>query len=121
MLAAAELAAIRLQDFPSTTPHKDIDTAYCRDQVFRLLDKNGDGRISIEELREVMEELGAPGEDAREMMMTLDSNSDGSLSCDEFGVFQKQVEIMRNLEMRDEQFKTLLDEKLHLDNNNELH
>lgn len=89
MLAAAELAALRLQDFPSKT-RKDIDADH-RDRAFMLLDKNGDGRISIEELMEVMEELGAPGEDAREMMLTLDSNSDGSLSSDEFDVFQKQV------------------------------
>lgn len=88
-MAAAELAALRLKDLPSTN-HKgnEIDQ---RDRVFQLLDKNGDGRISIEELMEVMEELGAPGEDAREMMQVLDANSDGSLSSDEFDRFQKQV------------------------------
>jgi len=89
MLAAAELAALRLKDFPGTN-HKGTETDQ-RDRVFRLLDKNGDGKISIEELTEVMEELGAPGEDAREMMQLLDSNSDGSLSCDEFHMFQEQV------------------------------
>lgn len=87
MMAAAELAALRLRDLPSATGI-GIDQ---RDRVFRLLDKNGDGRISIEELMEVMEELGAPGEDAQEMMQLLDSNSDGSLSPDEFDIFQKQV------------------------------
>lgn len=90
MFAALELAALRLQDFPSTNPIKDIDVDH-RDRVFRLMDKNGDGRITTEELMEVIEELGAPGEDAREMMLTLDSNGDGSLSSDEFDVFQKQV------------------------------
>lgn len=89
MLAAAELAALRLQDLPSMN-RKDIEIDH-RDRVFHLLDKNGDGRISIEELMEVMEELGASDEDAREMMQLLDSNSDGSLSSDEFHAFQKQV------------------------------
>ncbi|KAL2338883.1 hypothetical protein Fmac_013329 [Flemingia macrophylla] len=112
MLAAAELAALRLKDFPSTN-HKGIEIDQ-RDRVFRLLDKNGDGKISIEELTEVMEELGASGEDARQMMQLLDSNSDGSLSSDEFHMFQKQVELVRNLEDRDDQYKKILDEKLHM-------
>lgn len=91
MVAAAELAALRLQDLPSTN-HNGIEIER-QDRVFHLLDKNGDGRISIEELMEVMEELGAPGEDAREMMQLLDSNSDGSLSSEEFDLFQKRVDI----------------------------
>ncbi|XP_057958964.1 probable GTP diphosphokinase CRSH, chloroplastic isoform X2 [Malania oleifera] len=109
MIAAAELAALRLKDLPSTS-HKTIEIDE-RDRVFRLLDKNGDGKISVEELTEVMEELGAQGEDAREMMQLLDSNSDGSLSSDEFDLFQKQVEIMRNLEGRDDQYRTMLNKK----------
>ncbi|ESW26459.1 hypothetical protein PHAVU_003G121500 [Phaseolus vulgaris] len=112
MLAAAELAALRLKDFPGTS-HKGIEIDQ-RDRVFRLLDKNGDGKISIEELTEVMEELGAPGEDAREMMQLLDSNNDGSLSSDEFHMFQEQVELVRNLEARDDQYKKILDEKLRM-------
>ena len=88
-MAAAELAAVRLKDLPSSN-RKGIEIDH-RDRVFRLLDKNGDGKISIGELMEVMEELGAKGEDAREMMQLLDSNSDGSLSSDEFDIFQKQV------------------------------
>lgn len=89
MMAAAELAALRLKDFPSTN-HKGLEID-SRNRVFHLLDKNGDDKLSIEELMEVMEELGAQGEDAREMMEILDSNSDGSLSTDEFDMFQKQV------------------------------
>lgn len=87
MVAAAELAALRLKDLPSVY-NSEI---HQKDRVFFLLDKNGDGRISIEELMEVMEELGAQKEDAQEMMRLLDSNSDGSLSSDEFDSFQKQV------------------------------
>ncbi|KAL5065625.1 hypothetical protein RYX36_027362 [Vicia faba] len=112
MVAAAELAALRLKDFPSAN-HKGTGFDQ-RDRVFRLLDKNGDGKISIEELTEVIEELGAPGEDAHDMMLLLDSNSDGSLSSDEFHTFQKQVEMVRNLEDRDDEYKKILDEKLHM-------
>ncbi|CAO2838362.1 unnamed protein product [Amaranthus hypochondriacus] len=110
MVAAAELAALRLKDLPSVY-HSNSEIDH-KDRVFYLLDKNGDGRISIEELMEVMEELGAEREDAQEMMQLLDSNSDGSLSSDEFDSFQKQVELMRNIDDRDEQYKIMLEEKL---------
>ncbi|KAF8097351.1 hypothetical protein N665_0290s0010 [Sinapis alba] len=113
MMAAADLAAIRLKDLSSNKQQSLRTTTNQRDRVFCLLDKNGDGMISIEELMEVMEELGAPGEDAEEMMQLLDSNSDGSLSSDEFDTFQKQVEFMRKWEDRDNEYKSLLDEKLH--------
>lgn len=91
MIAAAEYAALRLNDFTSTNPKGNNGSDSSRDRIFRLLDKNGDGKISIEELTEVMIELGAQGDDAREMMQLLDANSDGSLSSDEFDMFQKQV------------------------------
>ncbi|CAI0543151.1 unnamed protein product [Linum tenue] len=112
MMAAAELAAIRLKDLPSTNQGIEIGE---RDRVFGLLDKNGDGRISIEELMEVMEELGAPGEDAEEMMQLLDSNSDGSLSSDEFDSFQKQVELIRDLEKKDDSYRSKLEQKLEFE------
>ncbi|GMH19787.1 hypothetical protein Nepgr_021628 [Nepenthes gracilis] len=110
MMAAAELAALRLKDLPSTN-HNNTGINQ-RERVFQLLDKNGDGKISIEELMEVMEELGAQRDDAREMMQLLDSNSDGSLSSEEFDFFQEQVELMRNIENRDEQYRTMLQERL---------
>ncbi|XP_071704864.1 probable GTP diphosphokinase CRSH, chloroplastic [Rutidosis leptorrhynchoides] len=110
MIAAAEYAAMRLKDFTST--NSKFDGSDGRNRIFRLLDKNGDGKISIEELTEVMIELGAQGDDAREMMNLLDANSDGSLSSDEFDLFQKQVELMRGLEDRDDEYKSLLNDKL---------
>lgn len=120
MMAAAEFAAFRLKDLPSAN-HEGIETEQSKsDRVFHFLDKNGDGRINIEELMEVMEELGAPGEDACEMMQLLDANSDGSLSSDEFDLFQKQVELMRNFEDTDEQYKSELNEKLQIADNSSL-
>lgn len=85
MLMTAEVAAVRL---------REIDMG-CgeRKGVFCLLDKNMDGRISIEELMEVMHDLGADSEDAKELMHLLDANSDGFLSSEEFDTFQEQVHL----------------------------
>ncbi|KAF8727094.1 hypothetical protein HU200_019599 [Digitaria exilis] len=109
MLAAAELAALRLRDLPDS----DRGVVNCKNPAFRQLDKNGDGRISIEELTEVMEDLGAGGKDATELMHLLDANSDGSLSSDEFESFQRQIELMRSLEDDDDHYRRILKEKLH--------
>ncbi|WVZ96625.1 hypothetical protein U9M48_042239 [Paspalum notatum var. saurae] len=109
MLAAAELAALRLRDLPGS----DSGVGNGKNPAFRQLDKNGDGRISIEELTEVMEDLGAGGEDATELMHLLDANSDGSLSSDEFDSFQRQIELMRSLEDDDDHYRKILKEKLH--------
>ncbi|KAL6897783.1 hypothetical protein ACP4OV_006742 [Aristida adscensionis] len=108
MLAAAELAALRLRDLPAS----DQGRGDSKNRAFCQLDKNGDGRISIEELTEVMEDLGAGGEDATELMHLLDANSDGSLSSEEFDSFQRQVELMRSLEDKDDQYRKILKEKL---------
>jgi GTP pyrophosphokinase len=83
MVAAAEVAAVRLREL-------DMGCAE-RKGVFSLMDKNMDGRISIEELTDVMHDLGADSDDAKELMRLLDANCDGFLSSEEFGTFQQQV------------------------------
>ncbi|CAN6467031.1 unnamed protein product [Victoria cruziana] len=111
MMAAAELAALRLNDYPPgqmsgiSSDQKNL--------VFHLFDKNEDGRISSDELKEIMEELGADREDAMELMQLIDANSDGSLSSDEFEWFQRQVLSMRRLEGNGDPSRSLLAEKLH--------
>ncbi|KAJ3703286.1 hypothetical protein LUZ61_006991 [Rhynchospora tenuis] len=103
MLAAAEVAAVRL---------RELGMGYGETKgLFCLLDKNMDGRISIEELMEVMHDLGADSEDAKELMRLLDANCDGFLSAEEFDIFQRQVEIMRSMEDRDDKFSNILKEK----------
>uniref|UniRef100_A0A0D3G3K3 EF-hand domain-containing protein n=1 Tax=Oryza barthii TaxID=65489 RepID=A0A0D3G3K3_9ORYZ len=87
MLAAAEVAAQHLRDEP-------------------------DRRRCMEELTEIMEDLGAGGHDAEELMRLLDANSDGSLSSDEFALFQKRVELKAKLEDKDDEYKEILEQKL---------
>ncbi|KAG8044781.1 hypothetical protein GUJ93_ZPchr0149g29149 [Zizania palustris] len=76
LLRCSRVRALRLRDLPAS----DQGDSDCRNRAFCQLDKNGDGRISIEELTEVMEDLGAGGKDAEELMHLLDADSDGSLT-----------------------------------------
>jgi len=54
--------------------------------AFRVFDANGDGRISVEELRHVMVNLGDPltDEEVDEMMREADKDNDGYVDIEEF-------------------------------------
>ncbi|KAL5202277.1 hypothetical protein ABZP36_013229 [Zizania latifolia] len=113
MLAAAEVAAQHLRDDEPTGGATATITGVGNvDRAFRQLDKNSDGRISMEELTELMDDLGAGGQDAEELMRLLDDNNDGSLTSDEFALFQKRIELKTKLEDKDAEYKEILKEKL---------
>jgi Ca2+-binding EF-hand superfamily protein len=54
--------------------------------AFKLLDKNGDGRISIKELQEVFTNLNFKftGAQLKKMVSTIDIDGDGEVDIDEF-------------------------------------
>mmetsp|Transcript_26397 Transcript_26397/g.26648 ORF Transcript_26397/g.26648 Transcript_26397/m.26648 type:complete len:152 (+) Transcript_26397:274-729(+) len=63
-------------------------------EVFSLVDKDGSGRISKEELGELMDTLGidASPDDLEQMVMDVDKNGDGTINFDEFvAVMSKKV------------------------------
>ena len=72
--------------------HKMADAQNSSSQLkaaFATFDKNGDGNISAEELRELMSQLGtgAREEDIANVMESLDVNHDGHVSYNEVARF----------------------------------
>lgn len=115
--AAAEFSALRLRELGRWVKEDEGGGGRSRrDPVFGLLDKNRDGRVSLEELTEVIEDLGAEGDDAEELMQLVDSNSDGSISSDEFDSFKSQIRFMRKMKNKDGEYRTMLGEKLETSN-----
>ncbi len=55
-------------------------------KTFRLFDKNGDGQISVQELRESLSSLGEEisEDEAREMIKEADVDGDGYINFEEF-------------------------------------
>ncbi|KAF0933534.1 hypothetical protein E2562_018792 [Oryza meyeriana var. granulata] len=55
-------------------------------RVFELFDRDGDGRITREELTESLERLGMPvqGEELAATIARIDANGDGCVDMDEF-------------------------------------
>lgn len=65
---------------------KRMDSAELK-RVFEMFDKNGDGRISKEELNNSLENLGIfiPDEELSQMIEKIDVNGDNCVDIDEFG------------------------------------
>lgn len=58
-------------------------------QVFRQFDANGDGRLSGDEIAEMMKSIGRPESDAKELMEQFDDNNDGTLDQAEFNTMHQ--------------------------------
>ncbi|PWA40405.1 Calcium-binding EF-hand [Artemisia annua] len=61
--------------------------------IFNRFDTNGDGKISEDELINVLKSLGSDtsSEDVKRILTETDTNSDGFISLDEFVVFCKGI------------------------------
>lgn len=61
--------------------------------VFKMFDKNGDGRISRMELNESLKNLGIhiPEDELSRMIDKLDVNGDGCIDVDEFESLYKEI------------------------------
>ena len=70
--------------------------------LFRSIDVNGDGHVSLSELRAVLEELGEDGADR--LLERFDLNNDGIISLDEFMEFQKAMGLSSAISLIDEQY-----------------
>ncbi|CAJ1949862.1 unnamed protein product [Sphenostylis stenocarpa] len=72
--------------------HMELSTQF--HQVFKLIDSNGDGKISANELSEVLACLGynksSAAKEAEGMVRVLDFNGDGFVDLDEFMVVMEE-------------------------------
>ncbi|KAK7341575.1 hypothetical protein VNO80_24510 [Phaseolus coccineus] len=69
-------------------------------RVFEMFDRNGDGRISVEELRDSLVNLGIeiPEKELADMIQRIDVNGDGCVDMEEFGELYESI-----MEERDEE------------------
>ncbi|KAG7666777.1 hypothetical protein Ndes2437A_g08466 [Nannochloris sp. 'desiccata'] len=93
-----------------TTTCSSTSSTGTAEALFRSLDINGDGKVSLDELRYVVTELGGgrnksgSGDDAgaAALLAALDTNSDGEVSLDEFLDFQTRVGLVHAASAMDE-------------------
>nr|AEO20055.1 calmodulin [Phaseolus vulgaris] len=69
-------------------------------RVFEMFDRNGDGRISVEELRDSLVNMGIeiPEKELADMIQRIDVNGDGCVDMEEFGELYESI-----MEERDEE------------------
>ena len=62
-------------------------------RVFQMFDRNGDGRITKQELSDSLQNLGIyiPDRDMMQMIEKIDVNGDGFVDIDEFGVLYQTI------------------------------
>ncbi|KAH3852884.1 hypothetical protein DPMN_095405 [Dreissena polymorpha] len=77
MFEFSQMVAQKMQVYD---PEKELRDA------FAVFDKNGDGKVSVEEIREVVESLGGKMTNAEveSMLVDVDENHDGYIDYDEF-------------------------------------
>ena len=75
-----EFACLMAHKMGDVNPDKTLMSA------FAIFDQNGDGTISADELKEVMNELGekASEEDIERVLSRIDTNNDGAVDYNEF-------------------------------------
>lgn len=80
-----------LKRLPSL-PLKRMDPAELK-RVFQMFDRNGDGRITKEELSNSLENLGIfiPVNDLETMIERIDVNGDGCVDIEEFGALYQSI------------------------------
>ncbi|ESW06892.1 hypothetical protein PHAVU_010G085100 [Phaseolus vulgaris] len=85
--------------------HMELSTQF--HQVFKLIDSNGDGKISTTELSEVLACLGyskcTAAKEAEGMVRVLDFNGDGFVDLDEFMVVMNGMEKEEEKEEEEEE------------------
>ncbi|XP_023745766.1 calmodulin-like protein 3 [Lactuca sativa] len=78
---------------PPSTPRSSRMDSDQLHRIFQMFDKNGDSRITKQELNESLENMGIfiPDSDLVKMIENIDENNDGCVDIDEFGALYKSI------------------------------